>query len=149
MEGLTINQAASTTGWSPRMLRYIESAGLIELPRTPSGYRVFGPGELQRLRTLPIAPARASPRPRALPPRHHWRTPPHDRHRDHHTAGLQGRRPVARRVRAQGDHACRARDARPDGDARRVRLEAAAPGRAHHRLAPHDRADGRADRDAG
>jgi DNA-binding transcriptional MerR regulator len=34
------------------MLRYIESAGLIELPRTPSGYRVFGPGELQRLRTL-------------------------------------------------------------------------------------------------
>jgi MerR family transcriptional regulator, copper efflux regulator len=52
MEGLTINQAASTTGWSPRMLRYIESAGLIELPRTPSGYRVFGPAELQRLRTL-------------------------------------------------------------------------------------------------
>ena len=52
MEGLTINQAASTTGWSPRMLRYIQSAGLIELPRTPSGYRVFGPGELQRLRTL-------------------------------------------------------------------------------------------------
>jgi MerR family transcriptional regulator, copper efflux regulator len=52
MQGLTINQAAETTGWSPRMLRYIESAGLIELPRTPSGYRVFGPGELQRLRTL-------------------------------------------------------------------------------------------------
>jgi MerR family transcriptional regulator, copper efflux regulator len=51
-DGLTINQAAETTGWSPRMLRYIESAGLIELPRTPSGYRVFGPGELQRLRTL-------------------------------------------------------------------------------------------------
>jgi MerR family transcriptional regulator, copper efflux regulator len=52
MEGLTINQAAETTGWSPRMLRYIESAGLIEPARTPSGYRVFGPGELQRLRTL-------------------------------------------------------------------------------------------------
>jgi MerR family transcriptional regulator, copper efflux regulator len=52
MDGLTINQAAATTGWSPRMLRYIESAGLIDLPRTPSGYRVFGPGELQRLRTL-------------------------------------------------------------------------------------------------
>ena len=34
------------------MLRYIESAGLIELPRTPKGYRIFGPGELQRLRTL-------------------------------------------------------------------------------------------------
>jgi DNA-binding transcriptional MerR regulator len=52
MEGLTINEAAETTGWSPRMLRYIESAGLIELPRTDSGYRIFGPGELQRLRTL-------------------------------------------------------------------------------------------------
>ncbi len=52
MEGLTINEAAATTGWSPRMLRYIESAGLMELPRTPSGYRIFGPGELQRLRTL-------------------------------------------------------------------------------------------------
>jgi MerR family copper efflux transcriptional regulator len=50
--GLAINEAASTTGWSPRMLRYIESAGLIDIPRTPSGYRTFGPGELQRLRTL-------------------------------------------------------------------------------------------------
>src|SRR5919106_634425 len=52
MEGLTINEAAETTGWSPRMLRYIESAGLIDPPRTSSGYRIFGPGELQRLRTL-------------------------------------------------------------------------------------------------
>ncbi len=52
MDGLTIHEAAETTGWSPRMLRYIESAGLIEPPRTASGYRVFGPGELQRLRTL-------------------------------------------------------------------------------------------------
>lgn len=52
MEGLTINEAAETTGWSPRMLRYLESAGLIEPPRTPKGYRIFGPGELQRLRTL-------------------------------------------------------------------------------------------------
>ncbi len=51
-DGLTIHEAAETTGWSPRMLRYIESAGLIELPRTDSGYRIFGPGELQRLRTL-------------------------------------------------------------------------------------------------
>jgi DNA-binding transcriptional MerR regulator len=50
--GLTINEAAETTGWSPRMLRYIESAGLIEPPRTESGYRIFGPAELQRLRTL-------------------------------------------------------------------------------------------------
>jgi MerR family copper efflux transcriptional regulator len=52
MEGLTINEAAETTGWSPRMLRYIEAAGLIDVPRSESGYRIFGPGELQRLRTL-------------------------------------------------------------------------------------------------
>jgi MerR family copper efflux transcriptional regulator len=51
-DGLTINEAAETTGWSPRMLRYLERVGLIEPSRTSAGYRVFGPGELQRLRTL-------------------------------------------------------------------------------------------------
>jgi MerR family copper efflux transcriptional regulator len=51
-DGLTIHEAAETTGWSPRMLRYLERVGLIEPSRTGSGYRVFGPGELQRLRTL-------------------------------------------------------------------------------------------------
>src|SRR5215208_6237226 len=50
--GLTIQGAAETTGWSPRMLRYVEDAGLVEVGRTASGYRIFGPGELQRLRTL-------------------------------------------------------------------------------------------------
>ena len=50
--GLTINEAAETTGWSPRMLRYLERVGLVEPSRTDAGYRVFGPGELQRLRTL-------------------------------------------------------------------------------------------------
>ena len=34
------------------MLRYLERVGLIEPERTPAGYRIFGPGELQRLRTL-------------------------------------------------------------------------------------------------
>jgi MerR family transcriptional regulator, copper efflux regulator len=52
MDGLTINEAAETTGWSPRMLRYLERVGLILPPRTGSGYRMFGPEELQRLRTL-------------------------------------------------------------------------------------------------
>src|SRR3954467_1104625 len=52
MDGLTINEAAETTGWSPRMLRYLERVGLIQPPRTDSGYRVFGAGDLQRLRTL-------------------------------------------------------------------------------------------------
>jgi MerR family copper efflux transcriptional regulator len=50
--GLTINEAAETTGWSPRMLRYLERVGLVAAARTPAGYRVFGPAELQRLRTL-------------------------------------------------------------------------------------------------
>lgn len=52
MEGLTIHEAAATTGWSPRMLRYIETVGLIEPERSASGYRLYGPAELQRLRTL-------------------------------------------------------------------------------------------------
>ncbi len=52
MDALTIHEAAQTTGWSPRMLRYIERIGLIEPQRSEGGYRMFGPGELQRLRTL-------------------------------------------------------------------------------------------------
>src|SRR4051812_43116927 len=52
MDALTIQEAAQTTDWSPRMLRYIEHAGLIEPQRSESGYRLYGPGELQRLRTL-------------------------------------------------------------------------------------------------
>ena len=52
MQALTINEAATTTGWSPRMLRYVEQAGLVAPPRSPAGYRLYGPGELQRLRTL-------------------------------------------------------------------------------------------------
>ena len=52
MDALTIHEAASTTGWSARMLRYVEDAGLIEPQRSEAGYRLYGPGELQRLRTL-------------------------------------------------------------------------------------------------
>jgi MerR family copper efflux transcriptional regulator len=51
-EALTIHEAAETTGWSPRMLRYIERIGLLELRRSEAGYRLYGPAELQRLRTL-------------------------------------------------------------------------------------------------
>ena len=52
MDALTIHEAAETTGWSPRMLRYIEQAGLVEPQRSASGYRLYGAAELQRLRTL-------------------------------------------------------------------------------------------------
>lgn len=54
MEGLTINEAAETTGWSARMLRYIEQAGLVVPQRRSSGYRLYGAPELQRLRTLRV-----------------------------------------------------------------------------------------------
>jgi DNA-binding transcriptional MerR regulator len=52
MEMLTINEAAATTGWSARMLRYVEQAGLVTPGRSASGYRLYGAAELQRLRTL-------------------------------------------------------------------------------------------------
>jgi DNA-binding transcriptional MerR regulator len=52
VDALTIHEAAQTTGWSPRMLRYVERIGLIEAPRSDSGYRLYGAAELQRLRTL-------------------------------------------------------------------------------------------------
>ena len=52
MDALTIHEAAETTGWSARMLRYVERVGLIEPHRSHGGYRLYGPAELQRLRTL-------------------------------------------------------------------------------------------------
>ncbi len=52
MATLTINEAAAATGWSPRMLRYVEQLGLVEAPRSSGGYRLYGPAQLQRLRTL-------------------------------------------------------------------------------------------------
>ncbi len=51
-DALTINEAAETTGWSARMLRYIERSGLVVPARSASGYRLYGAAELQRLRTL-------------------------------------------------------------------------------------------------
>jgi DNA-binding transcriptional MerR regulator len=52
VDALTVNEAAATTGWSARMLRYIERSGLVSPPRSAAGYRLYGPAELQRLRTL-------------------------------------------------------------------------------------------------
>jgi DNA-binding transcriptional MerR regulator len=34
------------------MLRYVEQLGLVESPRSAAGYRLYGPAQLQRLRTL-------------------------------------------------------------------------------------------------
>ena len=52
-------------------------------------------------------------------------------------------------LRPQGDHPGRARDARPDVHPQGVRRQPAARRRPYHRLAAHDRADRRADRDPG
>ncbi len=49
---MTIGAAARHTGWSPRMLRYLEQAGLVEPQRSSSGYRRYGLTELNRLRSL-------------------------------------------------------------------------------------------------
>ena len=51
-DALTIHEASETTGWSPRMLRYVERSELVVPERSQSGYRLYGPAELQRLRTL-------------------------------------------------------------------------------------------------
>jgi DNA-binding transcriptional MerR regulator len=49
---MTVGEAAVHTGWSPRMLRYLESAGLVVPARTRAGYRVYGLLELNQLRSL-------------------------------------------------------------------------------------------------
>ena len=52
MDGLTVGEAAARTGWSPRMLRYLERSRLVVPARTAAGYRVYGVRELNQLRSL-------------------------------------------------------------------------------------------------
>jgi MerR family copper efflux transcriptional regulator len=52
MDGSHVSEAAASTGWSPRMLRYLERLGLVVPPRTASGYRRYGLRELNQLRSL-------------------------------------------------------------------------------------------------
>jgi DNA-binding transcriptional MerR regulator len=52
MDTLTVGAAAARTGWSARMLRYLEQHALVVPRRTASGYRTYGLVELNRLRTL-------------------------------------------------------------------------------------------------
>jgi DNA-binding transcriptional MerR regulator len=49
---LTVGAAAAETGWSARMLRYLELHGLVVPARTQSGYRTYELPELNRLRAL-------------------------------------------------------------------------------------------------
>ena len=52
METFTVGEAAERTGWSARMLRYLERSGLVVPARAQSGYRLYGVRELNQLRTL-------------------------------------------------------------------------------------------------
>lgn|SRR5690348_11049998 len=52
MERITVGDAAARTGWSARMLRYVEHAGLVLPARTEAGYRLYGLRELNQLRSL-------------------------------------------------------------------------------------------------
>jgi DNA-binding transcriptional MerR regulator len=52
MAGMTVGEAATQTGWSPRMLRYLERAGLVVPVRSSGGYRLYGLLELNQLRSL-------------------------------------------------------------------------------------------------
>lgn len=52
MNGLTVQDAARATGWSARMLRYIEQLGLVVPPRSEGGYRIYRARELSRLTGL-------------------------------------------------------------------------------------------------
>jgi DNA-binding transcriptional MerR regulator len=50
--GSPVSDAAARTGWSPRMLRYLEAAGLVVPSRTRSGHRRYGLLEVNQLRAL-------------------------------------------------------------------------------------------------
>ena len=52
MDAFHVAQAAAHSGWSARMLRYLERAGLVVPSRTPAGYRLYGLRELNQLRSL-------------------------------------------------------------------------------------------------
>jgi DNA-binding transcriptional MerR regulator len=52
VQELTVKDAAAQTGWSPRMLRYIEAAGLVAPARTAGGFRLYGLRQLNQLRSL-------------------------------------------------------------------------------------------------
>jgi DNA-binding transcriptional MerR regulator len=52
MDAFNVGHAAARTGWSARMLRYLEQHGLVVPQRTATGYRQYGLRELNQLRSL-------------------------------------------------------------------------------------------------
>src|SRR5512139_2715136 len=49
---MTIGEASRRSGWSPRMLRYLEQEGLVVPGRSEAGYRRYGIRELNQLNAL-------------------------------------------------------------------------------------------------
>jgi MerR family copper efflux transcriptional regulator len=49
---MTVGEAAQLSGWSARMLRYLERSGLVVPRRSRSRYRLYGLLELNQLRSL-------------------------------------------------------------------------------------------------
>jgi MerR family transcriptional regulator, copper efflux regulator len=52
VDGTHVSEAAARTGWSPRMLRYLERVGLVVPARSDAGYRRYGLRELNQLSSL-------------------------------------------------------------------------------------------------
>jgi len=52
VDGLQVTEAAARAGWTPRMLRYLEKAGLVVPSRSDAGYRQYRLRELNQLRSL-------------------------------------------------------------------------------------------------
>lgn len=52
METFSIGETSARSGWSRRMLRYLEDAGLVAPARSHAGYRRYGIRELNQLRAL-------------------------------------------------------------------------------------------------
>jgi MerR family transcriptional regulator, copper efflux regulator len=51
-QSFTIGEASRRSGWSARMLRYLEDSGLVVPDRGNGGYRRYGIRELNQLRAL-------------------------------------------------------------------------------------------------
>jgi len=49
---MTIGEASRRSGWSPRMLRYLEQVGLVVPGRSDAGYRRYRIRELNQLNAL-------------------------------------------------------------------------------------------------
>jgi MerR family transcriptional regulator, copper efflux regulator len=49
---MSIGETSRRSGWSPRMLRYLEQEGLVVPGRSPAGYRRYGIRELNQLNAL-------------------------------------------------------------------------------------------------